>query len=146
MNHYSVFGHHYLSGNKCSIRVQGHSSLEGATSFHFKSVTFFEAHIDRFNSLEAAMKVAGRNGVAAQAHGSFWLMTVEAKTEDHHGGHHVALIGPLMLPTLNGHSMRVQSSLIMSWASTPAHTHPGPEAIYCRWGTMPGDAGDRGTS
>src|SRR5215213_901309 len=29
-------------------------------------------HIDRFDSLEAAMKAAGPNGVAAQAHGSFW--------------------------------------------------------------------------
>src|SRR5215207_5189 len=39
-------------------------------------------HIDRFDSLQAAMKAAGPNGVAAQAHSSFWLMTVETKTED----------------------------------------------------------------
>ena len=87
-------------------------------------------HIDRFDSLEAAMKAAGPNGVAAQAHGSFWLMTVETKTEDHHGGNHVASIGPLKLPALDRYSMRVQSSLIMPGAATPAHTHPGPEAIY----------------
>ena len=34
-------------------------------------------HIDRFDSLEAAEKAAGVNGVAAEAHGSAWLMTVE---------------------------------------------------------------------
>ena len=87
-------------------------------------------HIDRFDSLEAAMKWAGPNGVAAEAHGSFWLMTLDAKTDDHHGGHHVALIGPLTLATSKSYSMRVQSSLIMPGATTPAHTHPGPEVIY----------------
>jgi len=87
-------------------------------------------HIDRFASLEAARKAAGPNGVAAAAHGSFWLMTVEANTEDHHGGHHVASIGPLVLPAADSCSMRVQSSILMPGASTPAHTHPGPEVIY----------------
>jgi len=87
-------------------------------------------HIDRFASLEAAKKAAGPNGVAAEAHGSFWLMTVEAKTKDHHGGHHVTWIGPLALPAAHSYSMRVQSSLLMPGARTPAHTHPGPEVIY----------------
>jgi hypothetical protein len=31
-----------------------------------------------------------------------WLMTVEGKTKDHHGGRHVALIGPLTLPACGG--------------------------------------------
>jgi quercetin dioxygenase-like cupin family protein len=87
-------------------------------------------HLDRFDSLGAAKKAAGPNGVADEAHGSFWLMTVEAKTEDHHGGHHVVWIGPLALSTANTHSMRVQSSLLMPGGSTPAHTHPGPEVVY----------------
>ena len=87
-------------------------------------------HIDRFDSMEEAIKAAGPNGVAAQAHGSFWLMTVDGKSEDHHGGHHAALIGPIMLRRSDSYSMRVQSSLIMPGASTPAHTHPGPEVIY----------------
>ena len=87
-------------------------------------------HIDRFDSLVTAMKAAGPNGVAAEAHGSFWLMTVETKVEDHHGGHHVAWIGPLMLPAVESYAMRVQSSLLMPGARTPAHTHPGPEVIY----------------
>ncbi|MGQ0764026.1 MAG: cupin domain-containing protein [Acidobacteriota bacterium] len=87
-------------------------------------------HIDRFDSLEAATKAAGPNGVAAEAHGSFWLMTVESKTEDHHGGDHIAWIGPLARRAAHTYSMRVQSSLLMPGARTPAHTHPGPEVIY----------------
>lgn len=87
-------------------------------------------HIDRFDSLEKAMTAAGPNSVAAEAHGSFWLMTVAPKSEGHRGGHHVASIGPLVLTAGISYSMRVQSSLIMPGATTPAHTHPGPEVIY----------------
>lgn len=87
-------------------------------------------HIDRFNSLEDAKKAAGLNGVAAEAHGGVWLMTVEGKTKDHHGGRHVALIGPLNLPAAEDYTMRVASSLLKQGASTPVHTHSGPEAWF----------------
>lgn len=90
----------------------------------------FYWHIDRFESLELAKKVPGPNNVAAEAHGSFWLMTLEARAEDHHGGHHVAWIGPLTLPAGDSFAMRVQSSLLLPGARTPAHTHPGPEVVY----------------
>jgi len=87
-------------------------------------------HIDRFDSLKDAKKAAGPNGVAAEAHGGVWLMTVEGKTRDHHGGSHVALIGPLILPAAESYSMRVASSLLRQGASTPVHAHPGPEVWY----------------
>ena len=87
-------------------------------------------HIDRFDSLEAAKKAAGPDGVAAAAHGGVWLMTVEPQTEVHHGGRHVAWIGPLVLPVADRYSMRVQSSLLKPGSTTPAHTHPGPEVVY----------------
>lgn len=87
-------------------------------------------HIDRFDSLEEAKKAAGPNGVAAEAHGGVWLMTVEGQTRDHHGGRHVALIGPLNLPAAEGYTMRVASSLLKQGASTPVHIHSGPEAWF----------------
>jgi quercetin dioxygenase-like cupin family protein len=87
-------------------------------------------HIDRFDSLEAAKKAAGSDGVAAEAHGSAWLMTVEAQAEDHHGGRHTAWIGPLALPDADRYTMRVQSSLLLPGAATPVHTHSGPEVFY----------------
>lgn len=87
-------------------------------------------HIDRFHSLEDAKRVADRNSVAAEAHGGVWLMTVEAKTNHHHGGRHIALIGPLTLPVAESYTMRVQSSLLRQGASTPIHTHSGPEVFY----------------
>jgi quercetin dioxygenase-like cupin family protein len=87
-------------------------------------------HIDRFESLEAAKKAAGPDGVAAEAHGGVWLMTVEAQTEEHHGGRHIAWIGPLALPAADRYTMRVQSSLLLPGATTPVHTHSGPEVFY----------------
>ena len=87
-------------------------------------------HIDRFGSLEVAKNAAGANGVAAEAHGSVWLRAVEGKTKEHHGGRHVAWIGPLVLSRANRYSMRVQSSLLSPGGSTPAHAHSGPEVVY----------------
>ena len=87
-------------------------------------------HIDRFDSLEAARKAAGPDGVAAEAHGSVWLMTVERQTEKHHGGTHVASLGPLPLVPADRYVMRVSSSLLAAGAISPVHTHSGPEAIY----------------
>ena len=87
-------------------------------------------HLDRFNSLEAAKEAAGPNSVAAEAHGYFWLMTLETKTEKHGAGNHVTWIGPLELPSTDSYAFRVQSSLLLPGSRTPAHTHPGPEAVY----------------
>ena len=87
-------------------------------------------HIDRFDSLEAAKKAAGPDGVAAEAHGGIWLMTVEMQSEEHHGGRHVSWIGPLTLPHSGRYTMRVQSSLLLPGATTPVHTHSGPEVFY----------------
>lgn len=87
-------------------------------------------HLDRFDSLTEAMKLVGPTSVAAEAHGYFWLMSVEAKAENHHGGHHVAWIGPLLLPAADHYSMRVMSSLLMPGSTTPVHTHSGPELFY----------------
>lgn len=87
-------------------------------------------HLDRFDSIEAAQKAAGPNGVAAEAHGSVWLMTVETRTEAHHGGHHAAWIGPLEMPAADRYSMRVLSSMLEPGTATPVHTHSGPEVFY----------------
>lgn len=101
-------------------------------------------HIDRFDSLDAATKAAGPDGVAAEAHGSVWLMRVEGRSEAHHGGHHVAWVGPLALPAGRGYSMRVQSSLLRPGTTTPAHTHPGPEVFYLVAGEQCLETPDKG--
>ncbi len=87
-------------------------------------------HIDRFDSLEAAKKAAGPNGVATEGHGAVWLMTVEDKKKTHHGGRHIEWIGPLNLPAAESYTMNVRSTLLKQGASTPVHSHSGPEVFY----------------
>lgn len=120
---------------KCTENSPERRGEEGCTVLANRRVigalgNSFHWHIDRFTSLEAAMKTAGPNDVAAAAHGSFWLMSLEPKSEDHHGGVHVAWIGAIPLPAADSFAMRVQSSLLLPGATTPAHTHPGPEILY----------------
>ncbi len=87
-------------------------------------------HIDRFPSLTAAKAAAGSAGVAAEAHGVAWLMTVERQTSDHHGGTHIALIGPLPLPSAQSYEMMILSALFSPSDYTPIHQHSGPEIWY----------------
>jgi quercetin dioxygenase-like cupin family protein len=87
-------------------------------------------HIDRFPSLAAAEAAAGGAGVAAEAHGAAWLMTVEMLTSDHHGGTHAALIGPLPLPNARSYEMMILSALFSPGDYTPVHQHSGPEIWY----------------
>jgi quercetin dioxygenase-like cupin family protein len=101
-------------------------------------------HIDRFETLEAARNAAGSNGVAAEAHGSYWLMTVEDQSDDHHGGQHVASIGPVVRPATGPLTMRVQSSLLSPGSLTPVHTHSGPEVFFIAKGEQCLDMPDGG--
>jgi len=87
-------------------------------------------HIDGFDSLEEAKKSAGADSVAVEAHGRIWLMSIEAQTEDHHGGRHIETIGPLVLPPADSYTMRLQSTLLKPGSTTPVHTHSGPEGIF----------------
>lgn len=101
-------------------------------------------HIDRFDSLDAATRAAGPDGVAAEAHGAVWLMTVESRSEAHHGGQHVSWVGPVTLRPAKSYSMRVLSSLLAPGGSTPAHRHPGPEFFYLVAGEQCVETPDKG--
>src|SRR5262249_60952079 len=55
-------------------------------------------HIDRFGTQADAEKAAGAASVAFQAHGAWWLMTIEPETRQHGGGEHVAAVPLPALP------------------------------------------------
>src|SRR5262245_18090748 len=63
--------------------------------------------IDRFDSGESASAAAGPSSVAFQAHGAWWLMTIESSATDHHGGEHVAAVALPKLPPAARYSMLV---------------------------------------
>lgn len=62
-------------------------------------------HIDRFPSVQQARAAAGAAGVGFEAYGTPWLVTIEAQTSNHHGGEHVAQVGPLPLPAASRYKL-----------------------------------------
>jgi quercetin dioxygenase-like cupin family protein len=87
-------------------------------------------HIDRFDSQDAARAAVGRASIAFDAAGTWWLMTIESETADHHGGRHVTQVGPLPLPRATKYAMMVQSALFMPGMYSLVHHHSGVEAVY----------------
>jgi quercetin dioxygenase-like cupin family protein len=87
-------------------------------------------HIDSFDSLELARAAVGPRSVAFEAAGMFWLMTIESQMAGHHGGHHVAQVGPLPLSRADKYSMQVQSSRFSGGMYSLVHHHSGVEAVY----------------
>jgi quercetin dioxygenase-like cupin family protein len=87
-------------------------------------------HIDGFDSLERARAAEGSTSIAFEAAGTAWLMTIESRTSDHHGGKHVAEVGPLELPVAAKYSMLVQSAIFMPGMYSLVHHHSGVEAVY----------------
>jgi hypothetical protein len=86
-------------------------------------------HIDRFDFLERAHAAVGPAGIAFEAAGTSWLMTIESQTSDHHGGRHVTHVGPLPLPRAPKYAMLVQSAVF-----TARHVFLGSSSFGCRGG------------
>lgn len=106
----------------------GCSIIENRLLGHLTGSIFW--HIDRFDALERARSAAGPAGVAFEAAGTAWLLTVEADIKDHHGGQHVTQIGPLPLPQVPTHAMQVQAAAFTPGMYSVVHHHSGVEAIY----------------
>jgi quercetin dioxygenase-like cupin family protein len=87
-------------------------------------------HIDRFNSRELARAVVTDASVEFEAAGASWLMTIESRMSDHHGGQHVAGVGPLPLPRVPRLSMQVLSTVFTPGMYSLVHHHSGVEAVY----------------
>jgi quercetin dioxygenase-like cupin family protein len=87
-------------------------------------------HIDRFDSPDAARAAVGPASIAFDAAGTWWLMTIESETADHHGGRHVTQVGPLPLPRATKYAMMVQSAVFMPGMYSLIHHHSGVEAVY----------------
>ncbi len=87
-------------------------------------------HIDRFQSEAAAQAGAGPISIAFQAHGTWWLMSIETHTADHHKGEHVAAVQLPPLPEAPKHCMLVISAYIPAGMTSRVHLHSGVEAFY----------------
>jgi quercetin dioxygenase-like cupin family protein len=87
-------------------------------------------HIDKFKSMERARAAAGPAGIAIEADGRAWLMTIEAQISDHHGGQHETEVGPLPLPQAARYGLQINSAKFMPGMYSRIHNHSGVEAFY----------------
>jgi quercetin dioxygenase-like cupin family protein len=87
-------------------------------------------HIDRFETGERARAAVGPASIAFEAHGAWWLMSIESQTESHHGGQHVTEVKLPPLPEAPKYSMVVISAYIPSGLTSRVHVHSGVEAFY----------------
>jgi quercetin dioxygenase-like cupin family protein len=87
-------------------------------------------HIDKFSSGDEARAKIGPASVAFEAHGHGWLMTIERKVNDHHGGRHVKQVKLPTLPPAKGYSMLVMSAYVPAGLTSRIHTHSGVEGFY----------------
>jgi quercetin dioxygenase-like cupin family protein len=87
-------------------------------------------HIDRFETGERARATVGPASIAFEAHGAWWVMSIESQTQSHHGGQHVTEVKLPPLPEAPKYSMLVISAYIPAGLTSRVHLHSGVEAFY----------------
>lgn len=87
-------------------------------------------HIDRFENGEKARAAVSPDSVAFEGHGTWWLVSVEPASSNHHGGAHVTQISLPPLPTASKYSMLVISSNVSAGLTSRVHHHSGVEAFF----------------
>jgi quercetin dioxygenase-like cupin family protein len=87
-------------------------------------------HIDRFQTGEDARAAVGPLSIAFEAHGAWWLMSVDSESMNHHGGEHIAQVKLSPLPQASQYSMLVISAYIPPGMTSRVHLHSGVEAFY----------------
>lgn len=87
-------------------------------------------HIDSFASGDDARAKISPVSIALEAHGIWWLMTIEPKVDDHHGGRHVNQVKLPALPPAKAYSMLAMSAYIPAGLTSRFHMHSGVEGFY----------------
>ena len=88
-------------------------------------------HIDQFESQEGAQAGVGPTSIALEAHGRWWLLSIESATIDnHHNGSHVAQVALPALPPAKKYSYLVISAYIPQGMTSRVHHHSGVETFY----------------
>lgn len=86
--------------------------------------------VETFPSIAAASAAAGPFGLAAEAWGQAWLVTLGPRGARSPGGARRAEVGPVPIPKASRWLLRVNRAGGPIGAKTPVHTHPGSEAFY----------------
>ena len=86
--------------------------------------------VENFASLDQAQAAAGATGLAVQAAGKVWLLTLGPKGGATAGATAVAEVGPLPKVTASQYLLRINEAKGPPGSLTPVHTHPGSETFY----------------
>jgi len=87
-------------------------------------------HIDLFDTGERARAAVTPTSIALEAHGAWWLLSLEPDTGDHHGGEHVTEVLLPALPEAEGYSMLAISAYVASGLASHVHKHSGVSGYY----------------
>jgi quercetin dioxygenase-like cupin family protein len=87
-------------------------------------------HIDRFSNATDAQAALSATSIAFNAHGAWWLMSVEPNSDNHHGGTHVASVPLPPLPPAERYAMLAMSAFIPAGLTSRIHVHSGVEGFY----------------
>jgi len=86
--------------------------------------------VENFASLDQAQAAAGPSGLAVQAAGKVWLLTLGPKGGATAGATVVAEVGPLPKVEASQYLLRINEASGPPGSVTPVHTHPGSETFY----------------
>ncbi|MBI5718253.1 MAG: cupin domain-containing protein [Burkholderiales bacterium] len=86
--------------------------------------------VENYPALEQAQAAAGPTGLAVQAAGKAWLLTLGPKGGATAGATPVAEIGPIPNVVATQYLLRINEASGRPGSVTPVHTHPGSETFF----------------
>jgi quercetin dioxygenase-like cupin family protein len=87
-------------------------------------------HLYTFPSRAAADRAKSPSGIVVEENGRVWLSEFGSRNRPLHGGHRIAVVGPLKLLPADSYTAEIAYSVMQPGDRSRAHTHSGPEAWY----------------
>jgi len=87
-------------------------------------------HLYTFPSRAAADTAKSPSGIVVEENGRIWLSEFGSRNRPMHGGHRIAVVGPLELLPAESYTAEIAYSVMQPDDRSRVHTHSGPEAWY----------------
>jgi quercetin dioxygenase-like cupin family protein len=93
-------------------------------------------HLYTFPTRAAAEAAKSPSGIVVEEDDRVWLSELGSKNRPSHGGHRIAVVGPLRLLPAESYTAEIAYSVMQPDDRSRVHTHSGPEAWYVISGTQ----------
>ena len=87
-------------------------------------------HIYTFPRRADADTAKSPSGIVVEENGRVWLSEFGSRDRPSHGGHRIAVVGPLKLLPAESYTAEIAYSVMQPGDRSRVHTHSGPEAWY----------------